>query len=162
MGIVGRLTGSARHVRSGGCPKSGQSIATQRRGIMRYLSGLLMCGVLAGLFFTDAASAAPGCKSVSKANSAGEVQKIEICIQSKTFQHDIYVLSLNDEEVFEKIDDQVQQFKAAFDGKTIVGGCKPNHKMGELAGKPYAFEVSRTCKVAVNGQEIGVMKFSFE
>ncbi len=133
---------------------------------MRYLTILLFGGLL--IAQSHPVFAAPECKSVSKANSAGKVQKVEICLKKGTFSqgsfspgpgaHDVYTLSLNGTKVFEKIDDQVVTFSATSDGKTVAGGCKPN--LGKYQGMPV--EVSRTCAVTVNGEKVGSMLFKFD
>ncbi|GAB3255328.1 hypothetical protein [Chitinimonas naiadis] len=106
--------------------------------------------------------AAPNCKTATRPDTeAGDI-KVEICIKQIPMQYDVYTLKINGEKVVEDIDDKVLQFSGRYKGKALTGGCTPNNEMQELGGMKIPVEVSRTCKVVLEQQEIAVLEFKFD
>jgi len=99
---------------------------------------------------------------MSKVLNDKENASVEICIVQGTFAHDMYTVKLNGSKVVQDIDDNVIQFSGTSAGKKLTGGCTPNIKMEELGGTKMPIEISRTCKVSVDGTEIGSLEFQFD
>jgi hypothetical protein len=107
-------------------------------------------------------SAEPVCKTMSKVLNGKDNVLVEICLVKGAFSHDMYTVKLNDVKVAQDIDDNIVQFSVTSAGKKVTGGCTPNIQMEELGGTKIPVEISRTCKVSLDGVEVGSMEFQFD